>query len=167
MNDHIKRLMTFTTVIFLSLSPALAPIGSASAEKVTPTATAPGAHPSEKGHGHHPGKDGKVRAGGHFIIFETAKLLEMDRTELINSLKAGKTLPQLALEKKGWTEDQYIQKLCESANQRLDQAITEGRLTKDEAQKLKAGLPAMLKQRISKMGQFQDRKTSEQHVTTP
>lgn len=100
MNNHIKRLMTFTTVIFLSLSPALAPIGSASAEKVTPTATAPGAHPSEKGHGHHPGKDGKVRAGGHFIIFETAKLLEMDRTELINSLKAGKTLPQLALEKK-------------------------------------------------------------------
>lgn len=36
MNNHIKRLMTFTTVIFLSLSPALAPIGSASAEKVTP-----------------------------------------------------------------------------------------------------------------------------------
>lgn len=100
MNNNIKRLMTFTTVIFLSLSPALAPIGSASAENVTPTATAPGAHPSEKGHGHHPGKDGKVRAGGHFIIFETAKLLEMDRTELINSLKAGKTLRDLLLRKR-------------------------------------------------------------------
>jgi hypothetical protein len=165
MNNNIKKLATITTVLFLSLSPALAPTQSVSAENVT--STAPDSHPSENGHKPHPGKDGKFRAGGHFIIFETAKLLEMDRTELINNLKAGKTLPQLAQEKKGWTEDQYIQKLSESASQRLDQAITEGRLTKDEAQKLKDGLPSMLKKKIGKMGHFQDRKSSEHHVMNP
>jgi hypothetical protein len=165
MNNHIKKIATLTAALVLCLSPAVAPTGTAAAENAT--TTAPDSHPSEKGHGHHPGKDGKFRAGGHFIILETARLLEMDRTELLNSLKSGKSLPELAHEKKGWTEDQYIQKLSESANQRLDQAISEGKLTKDEAQKLKAGLPAILKQRIGKMGQFQDRKSSEQHVTTP
>lgn len=165
MNNNIKKIVTITAVLFLSLSPALAPIQSASAENVT--STAPDSGPSEKGHRPPSGKDGKFRAGGHFIIFETAKLLEMDRTELIKSLKAGKTLPELALEKKGWTEDQYIQKLSESASQRLDQAITEGSLTKEEAQKLKAGLPAMLKKKISKMGHFQNHKSSEHHVMTP
>ncbi|MNO28458.1 hypothetical protein D3C76_183510 [compost metagenome] len=165
MNNNIKKLAAITAVLFLSLSPALAPAQSASAEYVT--STAPDSGPSENGHKIHPGKDGKVRAGGHFIIFETAKLLEMDRTELINSLKAGKTLPEVAHEKKGWTEDQYIQKLSESASKRLDQAITEGRLTKDEAQKLKDGLPSMLKKKIGKMGHFQDRKSSEHHVMTP
>ncbi|WP_313639346.1 hypothetical protein [Paenibacillus sp.] len=165
MNNNIKKLATITAVLYLSLSPALAPTGRAAAEDVT--STAPDSHPLEKSHRPHSGKEGKFRAGGHFIIFESAKLLEMDRTELINNLKAGKTLPELAFEKKGWTEDQYIQKLSESASQRLDQAITEGRLTKDEAQKLKAGLPSMLKQRISKMGHFQDRKPSEHHVINP
>ncbi|WP_339315572.1 hypothetical protein [Paenibacillus sp. FSL R10-2734] len=165
MKNNIKKYATITAVLFLSLSSALAPTQSASAENVT--STPPDSHPSEKGHRPHPEKDGKFRAGGHFIIFETAKLLEMDRTELINSLKAGKTLPELALEKKGWTEDQYIQKLSESASQRLDQAITEGRLTKDEAQKLKAGLPSILKKKIAKMGHFQDRKPSEHHVMNP
>lgn len=165
MNNNIKKLATITAVFFLSLSPALATTQSASAESVT--SITPDSQPSEKGHRPPPGKDGKFRAGGHFIIFETAKLLEMDRTELINSLKAGKTLSELALEKKGWTEDQYIQKLSESASKRLDQAITEGRLTKEEAQKLKAGLPSMLKKKIGKMGHFQDHKSSEHHVMNP
>lgn len=165
MNNNIKKFATITAVLLLSLSSAFAPIGHASAENVT--SAAPDSGPLEKGHRPPPGKDGKFRAGGHFIIFETAKLLEMDRTELINSLKSGKTLPELAHEKKGWTEDQYIQKLSESASKRLDQAITEGRLTKEEAQKLKAGLPSMLKKKIGKMGHFQDRKSSEHHVMNP
>lgn len=98
MNYNIKKIVTITTLLALSLSPEMALTGSASANHLAPTA--PDSHSSDKDHRPHPGKDGRYRAGGHFIIFETAKLLEMDRIELINSLKAGKTLTELALEKK-------------------------------------------------------------------
>lgn len=162
MNNNAKKFVTFSAVLLLSLSPAFTSSGSASA-KIAPSIT-PDSHLTDKGHRHHPGKEGAFRAGGHFIIFETAKLLEMDRTELIKSLKAGKTLPELAQQKKGWTEEQYIQKLSESASQRLDHAISKGHLTKAEAEKLKSELPAMLKHRIEKMGHLEERKTLEQHV---
>lgn len=165
MNYNIKKIVSIATLLTFSLTPAIAPSGSILAKNVAPTA--PNHHPSEKGHRPPPGKDNRYRAGGHFIIFETAKLLEMDRMELVNSLKAGKTLSELALEKKGWTEEQYIQKLSEAASQRLDHAISEGSLTKEEAQKIKAGLPAMLKQKLGKMEHFQNQKHPEKHVTNP
>lgn len=56
MNNNIKKLVTITAVLFLSLSPALAPTRSVSAENVT--STAPDSGPSEKGHRPHQGKTG-------------------------------------------------------------------------------------------------------------
>lgn len=159
MNNNVKKIATVATALLISFSTAVAHTGKAAAESIAPTG--PVSPHSGKDHGHHPGRDGKFRAGGHFIILETAKLLEMDRFELVKSLKAGKTLSELAKEKKGWSEEQYIQKLSESASRKLDQAISEGRLTEDEAKKMKADLPTVLKQRIGKIGHFQEGKPAE------
>ena len=160
MNNNVKKIATLTTALLISFTSVAGLSGNAEAESIIPTG--PSSSHSGKDHRHHPGRDGNFRAGGHFILLETAKLLDMDRFELVKSLKAGKTLSQLAQEKKGWTEEQYIQKLSESAGRKLDQAISEGRLTEDEAKKMKAELPTILKQRIGKIGHFQEGKPTEQ-----
>lgn len=165
MSNNFKKVVTISAALLFSLSPALTLVGKASTE--SQVFTEPDSPHSMRNHGSHPGKDGKFRAGGHFIIIETARLLEMERSELVNSLKSGKSLTELAKEKKGWSEDQYIQKLSESASRKLDQAISEGRLTEDEAKKMKAGLPAILKQRIGKIGHFQEGKPAEQPTKAP
>lgn len=159
MNNNVKQFATLTAALLISFSPVAALSGNAGAESINSTGSA--SPHSVKDHRKHPGREGNFRAGGHFIILETAKLLEMDHYEIVKSLKAGKTLPELAKEKKGWTEKQYIQKLSESAGKKLDQAILEGRLTKDEAEKMKAELPTLLKQRIGKIGHFQEDKLTE------
>ncbi|MRN52426.1 hypothetical protein [Paenibacillus monticola] len=165
MSNRIKRITVIAVAVLFSITPAMAfanPVGTERAPS-----TAPDSIHSENAHRAHPGKEGGFRAGGHFIIIETARLLEMDRTELVNKLKAGKTLSGLALEKKGWSEEQYIQKLSEAASLKLDKAITEGRLTADEATKLKAALPAILKLRINKVEHFHEGKPADQQAKNP
>ncbi|SET35475.1 hypothetical protein [Paenibacillus sp. NFR01] len=104
-------------------------------------------------HGH-----GGFRTGGPFIFNESAKLFGLSRDELAASLKSGKTLYQLAKEKKGWSEDDYIQKLSEVASAKLDESVKSGKLTADEVSKLKAGLPALIKLSISHAEQFHTKK---------
>ncbi|WP_410511567.1 hypothetical protein PaeBR_16010 [Paenibacillus sp. BR2-3] len=155
MRKNVKRIITLTAAVLFSLSPAAGFTGHAGAEQATPS-PAPDSLSSARCHEHHHGKDGRFHSGGHFIMMETSRLLEMECSSLKESLKAGKTLPELALEKKGWTEEQYVQKLSEAAVRNLDQAVAEGRLSDAEAKKLKERLPAMLKLKISKMGKFHE-----------
>lgn len=152
MHTITKRIITFTAAVTFCLSQGVEFTNAA--EELHPSSSRDSARPSER-HLHHPGKDEKLRAGGHFIIKETSKLLDMECSALKESLKSGKTLPELALEKKGWTEDQYVQKLAESAGRNLDQAVAEGRLTQAEANKLKERLPTFLKIKINNMGNLQ------------
>ncbi|MNC14450.1 hypothetical protein D3C75_622280 [compost metagenome] len=167
MSNNVKRITAFAAALLLCLAPAAAFAENAAG---SPPSAAPDSAvhaEKERHHPHHPGMERGFRAGGgHFIINETSKLLEIDRPELIRSLKSGKTLYALAKEKKGWTEDQYIQKLSEAAGTKLEASIKDGQLTQDEANKLKAGLPAMLKLSISRMAQFQESKTSKTPAKT-
>jgi len=153
MRNSALRTIICTAALLFSLSPAAGWAGNAGAEGTSPS-PAPSSPQSSHSHGHHHGKDGKVRPGGHFIMRETARLLDMECSALKESLKAGKTLPQLALEKKGWTEDQYVQKLAESSGRHLDKSVAEGRLTSEEAKKLKEQLPAILKLKINNIGKM-------------
>ncbi|MFC3748815.1 hypothetical protein [Paenibacillus sp. GCM10012306] len=154
MNKSVSKIAVCAAALLFTAASTLTLPSSVQAENATPS-HAPQIHREPH---HHQSKDGKFRTGGgHFIITETAKLLEMDRSELVKNLKSGKTLYALAQEKKGWNEAQYVQKLSEAASQRLYKALAEGRITDTEAQKLKVGLPAILKQRIGQAGQYQDR----------
>ncbi len=156
MSNNVKRITAFAAALLLCFAPVAAFAENAAGS--TPTA-APGSEvraEQEHRHPHPPGFDKDFRAGGgHFIINETSKLLEIDRHELVRSLRSGTTLYALAKEKKGWTEEQYIQKLSEAAVMKLETCIKDGRLTQSEADKLKAGLPALLKLGISRMDHFQ------------
>ncbi|KGE16757.1 hypothetical protein [Paenibacillus wynnii] len=156
MSKNITKILALaTTATLFCLSPSTGITGSAGAEKATPSPSHIAPESSQR-HMHHHGKDGKVRAGRHFIIEETSRLLEIEPSSLIENLKAGKTLSQLALEKKGWTEDQYVQKLVESAGRNMDKAVTDGRITDLEAQKLKEQLPTILKLKINNMDKFHE-----------
>ncbi|UQZ36371.1 hypothetical protein C2I18_24280 [Paenibacillus sp. PK3_47] len=150
MSNRISRITVFTAAVMLSLAPAAA-YGDSSAGTITSPAES--SVQSGKGHHPHPHQARGFRAGGHFIVNETARLLEMDRAELVTSLKNGKTLYAIAKEKKGWTEDQYIQKLSEAAGRKLDDSLQKGQLNPDELKKLKAGLPALLKLSIESAAQ--------------
>lgn len=146
MSNKIRRIAAFTAAVMLCLAPAAAYAETVSGSTPTPAAghTSPGKE--QPSHPHH---SKGLKTGGHFILGETARLLEMDRRELMDSLRNGQTLYSLAKEKKGWSEDQYIQKLSEAASLKLDESLKEGQLTKEEVKKLKAGLPALLKLSIS------------------
>ena len=153
MNTPKKKIMILAVTASLMFCSTAVWSGNAGAEGATPS---PERKDSSKQHIHPHGKDGKARAGGHFIIKESSKLLDMETSTLIDNLKAGKTLPQLALEKKGWTEEQFIQKLAESAGQNMDKAVAEGRLTASEAKRIKEQLPTILKLKINNMGKFHE-----------
>ncbi|WNS45702.1 hypothetical protein [Paenibacillus sp. MMS20-IR301] len=164
MNSNIRRITVFAAAVMLSLAPAAAFAEHPSAGK--PTAAPDSIHAGQ-GHGHPHSREKGFRTGGHFIISESAKLLEMDRSELINSLKAGKTLYGLAQEKKGWSEEQYIQKLTEAAGLKLDESVKDGRLTKEDADKLRAGLPVMIKLSLSHTARIQQGQPSQQPSQQP
>ncbi|WP_019911395.1 hypothetical protein [Paenibacillus sp. HW567] len=157
MTNHITKIIV--AAILLGSAPTASFAESAAGGVPT---TAPDKAFHTKTEHHHPaGKERGFRAGGYFILNETSNLLDMDRAEIVRSLKSGKTLYTLAREKKGWSEEQYLQKLSEAASPRLEEAIKDGRLTKAEANKLKEGLPALLKLNISHAGQFHESRASE------
>lgn len=165
MSNTIKKITAFTAAVMLSIAPGTALAGNTAGSTPSTTPESIQTGHEQPSHPHH-GRG--FRAGGYFILNESAKLLEMDRAELVSSLKSGKTLYDLAKEKKGWTEEQYIQKLSDAASHRLEASLKNGQLTADELQKLKAGLPAMLKLSIANAANVHSGKSTEQlHKKTP
>lgn len=97
MSKKIVTITAFAAAVMLCLAPV-----AANARSITGSTPAPSADSSVSGtkqpaRQHH-GKG--FRTGGHFILSETATLLDMDRKELMDSLRSGKTLYSLAKEKR-------------------------------------------------------------------
>lgn len=151
---RIRNALALSAALLALVSAAPAHAGGAnpSVQPQDKSLTAPSSH--KEGHAEH-GR-GNRHGRGHFLIKESASLFEMESRELADALNSGKSLADVAREKKGWTQDQYVQKLTEAAGQRIDKAVAEGRFTSEQAAKLKAGLPAMLKARVSEKGPFRD-----------
>lgn len=72
--------------------------------------------------------------GGNFCK-ELAGVLGMNSEELINELKAGKTMEEIA-KSKGFTLEQLKEKWLDSVKAALDQQVQQGKLTSDQAQKI-------------------------------
>ncbi|WP_248928276.1 hypothetical protein [Paenibacillus hamazuiensis] len=85
--------------------------------------------------------------GGINFMQEAATILGIDEATLKASLKDGKTLVQLAQEK-GITEDDLVQKLAAAETKAIDTAVSEGKLTQEQADKMKTGLADRLKQMV-------------------
>ncbi|WP_336781183.1 hypothetical protein [Paenibacillus illinoisensis] len=86
---------------------------------------------------------------GLFMIGETADLLGIGLRDLKEQMELGKTLSQIAKERKGLSEEQLLQKLKPSLVKRLDQAAAEGCLTKEQVSAAKAGMDEKLKKVIN------------------
>jgi hypothetical protein len=79
------------------------------------------------------------------ILKEAASLLGTDEKTLIQDLRGGKTLVQIAQDSKGWNEDTLVQKLSDAIGQKLDEKVKNGKLTQDKADQAKAKLADSLK----------------------
>lgn len=95
------------------------------------------------------GRRSKHKLGGH-ILQDTAKLIGIEQNELISELKQGKSLLQIVQARKGWTEDQYIQKLMPLVIAHIEKAEAEGTISKEKAQTIKTKLPSKLKHIVNR-----------------
>lgn len=91
-----------------------------------------------------------IQAGhGLFMIGETADLLGIGLRDLKHEMELGKTLTQIAKERKGLSEEQLLQKLKPTLSVRLDQAVQDGCLTKEQAAAAKANMDVKLKKVVN------------------
>lgn len=94
----------------------------------------------EKGEHRGFGREGKLAK-------QTATILGVDEATIKDQLKQGKTLAQIAQDK-GVTEDVLLQKLTDAENQAIDSAVTAGKITQTQADKMKSGLADRLKKEV-------------------
>ncbi|MFD0675451.1 MULTISPECIES: hypothetical protein [unclassified Paenibacillus] len=105
-----------------------------------------GGFPGGPGRPGGPGKDGGFH--GSNILKETATLLGVEQSVVNDALKAGKTLSQFAQEK-GVSEADYLQKLTDAQNKAIADAVTAGKLTQEQADKVKTGMADRLKKEVT------------------
>ncbi|TBL81362.1 hypothetical protein [Paenibacillus thalictri] len=106
-----------------------------------------------------PGAGGPQRGpGGHGFagggtLKEAATILGSDEKTIMEAIKSGKTLAQIAQDK-GITEDDFLQKLVAAETASLDKAVTDGKLKQEQADKMKTGLSDRLKKEIENKQMF-------------
>jgi ribosomal protein S20 len=89
--------------------------------------------------------------GGFAKNQQLLSLLKTDSQTLINELKAGKSLADVA-SAHGVSEQQVIDLLTSQESQEIDQAVQAGKITSDKASKMKAKLSDRIKQMVERKG---------------
>ncbi|RCX21390.1 hypothetical protein DFP94_102138 [Fontibacillus phaseoli] len=143
--NQLKGLAAVTgLVLILTLVPAA--VGHVYAD--TPHAVQKTATPESKNpHPRHPHPPFRHLHGGH-IVKDTADLLGMEPKDIMEQLKQGKTLLQIAQVRKGWSEEEYLKKLTDTASRNIDKAVAENKIDAEKASRLKAILPEKFKRVI-------------------
>jgi hypothetical protein len=90
---------------------------------------------------------------GQYKNQELLTLLKTDAATLQQDLKSGKSLADIAVAH-GKTEQDIINLLVTQETQRIDKAVTNGKLTQEKANQIKAKLPAQIKNRVEHKGLF-------------
>ena len=98
----------------------------------------------------HPGGHGPDDGGPFGSLDTAAAYLGLTEAELRAEL-AGKTLAEIATEK-GKSVDGLVQTLATAAEKRIDDAVTDGRLTQEQATELKADLDERIESLVN--GEF-------------
>jgi ribosomal protein S20 len=84
---------------------------------------------------------------------ELLTLLGIDNATLMQDFKAGQSLADIA-KAKTVDEQKVIDLLVNQESQRIDKAVTSGKLTQDKADQIKSKLPDQVKQRVEHKGGF-------------
>ncbi|WP_051621228.1 hypothetical protein [Paenibacillus sp. UNC451MF] len=90
--------------------------------------------------------------GGNNVIKETATLLGVEQSVITDELKQGKTLAQIAQDKAGLSQEDFLQKLVAAETTTIDAAVTSGKLTQEQADKQKTNLTDRLTKEITNTG---------------
>ncbi|WP_211747012.1 hypothetical protein [Paenibacillus sp. Marseille-Q4541] len=106
-------------------------MGQASYVMAQPAAVITEAETEEAGCGH----------TGHYLYFmeETAQILKIDTKTLAGEMEQGKTIADIA-KTKGMTSKQLEEKLKPAVEQRVDEAVKAGCLTKEQAASMKTSI---------------------------
>ncbi len=96
---------------------------------------------------------GEGRRGGHghhrrHVAGEVLTELGLDKDTVKAGTQEGKTLAEIAAEA-GVSEADLVAALVEAANERIDQAVEEGKITADEASEKKDGLEEKTTERVN------------------
>lgn len=97
------------------------------------------------------GKGNGGRHGGQFKV--VASFLGVDQQQLMTQLKGGQSLADIATAQ-GKTEQDLIDQLVSTSKQRIDQAVTAGKLTQDKATQMESNLPDQVKKEVERKGDF-------------
>ena len=97
-----------------------------------------------RGHGH-------SRAGKHLALDVAAETLGLDEAVLRERLRAGESLAEVA-EAEGVELSTLTGALQAEAEERLAQAVEDGRLTQEQADERKAGLPERIADAVQREG---------------
>lgn len=82
---------------------------------------------------------------------ELLSLLNIDKQTLKKELEAGKSIADIANEK-GVTKQKVIDLLVKQSSDRVDAVVKDGKISKDQADQIKAKLPEFIKLRIEVKG---------------
>ncbi|MCJ8010501.1 hypothetical protein MUG84_01940 [Paenibacillus sp. KQZ6P-2] len=116
---------------------------AASETQMTPPAevTPPAEKQDNESHQRH-----REHHGRKFVLFkDAATLLDMTEQDLKKEWKQGKSLQQIAKEKKNWDADVFVQKLTAIQSAKIDNAVKAGKMTQQQADQLKKKLPESLR----------------------
>jgi len=84
-------------------------------------------------------------------INDLAEFLGISREELTGSLQSGKTIVQIAAEK-GISEQQLVDFMAEKYSERIEQKVADGKITAEQADKLKQSMADRIKNDLNRTG---------------
>jgi hypothetical protein len=148
--SHVKTLIKIaitTAMTSLLISGVQLSESNIYANSEAPSMETPNHNGHHKHHHHHGG-----------ITKDAAHLLGMESHELLKEWQKGKTLVQIAQDRKGWSEETFTKKLCDIEMKKIDAAIKAGKVSKEKGDTIKRKLPEKLKNALNhKHGNHHDR----------
>ena len=108
-------------------------------------------HGHGDGHGHGHGKVHGNGLGGGPALDAAAGVLGLSAEELRAELRGGRSLADVAAER-GVDVDDVEQAIVDAAEQRLDEAVADGRLTQEQADERRARLPELAAEAVEREG---------------
>ena len=94
-------------------------------------------------------QDPGARHGGPGRALDAAsEIIGIERDSLRDALRGGQTLAEVA-EENGVSQDELVSQLTDRANERIDQAVQDGRLTQAEADEKRATLSEDIQERVT------------------
>jgi hypothetical protein len=148
---HLKKFVTIATSAIL----LAAMVGcSSSASNSNAASSDAQANPSSTQQSGQPkGANRQYQRKSLFDNQELLSLLKIDSATLKQELKAGKSLADIAAEKKV-PEQQVIDLMVKDSAQRIDQSVQSGKVSQDKATQMKAKMQEQIKKNVERKGGF-------------